>query len=104
MKKLLFVLLLAFAGTGVFAQVKPNSSGPVYANGDSYGYYVDEQPGAISYDWSVQGNTNATIYPAWDTAIDIIFSNAGFEDVICTVTTATTSYPLYAYVEVFAAP
>jgi len=88
MKKLLVVLLLSFACSAINAQVKANGPGPYYANGDSYGFYIDELPGAVTYDWSVQGGTGAVIWHAdWtDTAIDLTFSHAGMCDVICTVT------------------
>jgi len=86
MKKLLFVLFLSFACSSIYAQVKANSNSTVYCNGDSYGYYIDEIPGAVSYTWSVLGWAGgATIWPGWDTAIDITYSKAGIYDVICTV-------------------
>jgi hypothetical protein len=96
MKKLLFVLLLSFVGSGMYAQVKANGPGPYYGNGDSYGFYIDEIPGAVSYDWSVQGNTGAVIWPAWDTAIDLTFSYAGMCDVICTVTMDNGAVVVYS--------
>lgn len=88
MKKFLFVLLLSFACSGIYAQVKANGPGPYYSNGDSYGFYVDEVPNAVSYDWSVYGGTGATIWPAdWTpTAIDLTFSNPGICEVTCTIT------------------
>ncbi|MEO6520076.1 MAG: hypothetical protein ABIN91_00230 [Mucilaginibacter sp.] len=89
MKKLLFVLLLSFASSGLFAQqVKANQPSDIkYSNGDSYGFYVDDVPGAVSYDWWVEaGVTQATIWPAWDTAIDLTFSHAGYCIVHCTIT------------------
>jgi hypothetical protein len=97
MKKLLFVLLLSFVCSGIHAQVKANSpTTPVYANGDSYGYYIDEIPGAVSYEWSVQGGTGATIWPAWDTAIDLTYSYPGICEVICTVTMSNSSVVVYS--------
>jgi hypothetical protein len=95
MKKLLFVLLLSLAGFAMQAQVKANGPGPYYANGDSYGFYIDELPNAVSYVWSVQGSTGATIWPAWDTAIDLTFSHAGMCDVICTVTFDNNTVEVY---------
>lgn len=87
MKKLLFVLFLSFACTTIYAQVKETNPGqPVYANGDSYGYYIDDIPGAISYEWSVEALGGYTIYPAGDRWIDIIFSNTGNYRIICVVT------------------
>lgn len=87
MKKLIAVLLFSLMCTGIYAQVKANAPYlTVYANGDSYGYYIDPIPGAISYEWSTLGNTGAIIWPAWDTAIDITFSHPGMCDVICMVT------------------
>ncbi|MNL19716.1 hypothetical protein D3C87_1409320 [compost metagenome] len=87
MKKLLFVLFLSFACTSIYAQVKANSpSTTMYCNGDSYGFYIDEIPGAVSYTWSVLGWAGgATIWPGWDTAIDMTFSKPGIYDIICTV-------------------
>lgn len=103
MKKILFALFLTFACSSIYAQVKSNS-GPnfqPYANGDSYGYYIDEIPGAVLYEWSVEGNSQATIWPAWDTAIDLTFSRAGYCNVICTVTMDDNSVVVYSlYVEV----
>jgi len=85
MKKLLFVLFLTFATATVFAQVQANDpTQTIYANGDSYGYTVQPVAGAIDYTWSVTGG--ASIFPAWDTAIDIIFPTAGYYTVTCTVT------------------
>ena len=98
MKKLLFILFLSFVCTSIHAQVKANSpSTPVYNNGDSYGYYIDEIPGAVSYTWSVVGPSGgAMIWPAWDTAIDITFSKRGMYDVICTVTMDSGPDVVYA--------
>jgi len=98
MKKLLVVLLLSVACSAIHAQVKPNGPGPYYANGDSYGFYIDEIPGAVSYDWSVQGGTGAHIWTAdWTvTAIDLTFSHAGMCDVICTVTLDNNTVEVYA--------
>ena len=98
MKKLLFVLLLSFLCPGIYAQVKANGPGPYYANGDSYGFYIDEIPGAVSYEWSVQGSTGAVIWPAdWTvTAIDLTFSYPGMCDVICTVTLDNGNVEVYA--------
>jgi hypothetical protein len=101
----LLVLFLCFASSTLFAQVKANwPSGTVYANGDSYGYYIDEIPGAESYVWSVQGSPGgATIWPAWDTAIDLTFSTPGGYDVICTVTMSNNTVVVYSlYVDVYA--
>jgi hypothetical protein len=98
MKKLLFVLLLSFASVSMHAQVKANGPGPYYGNGDSYGFYIDEIPGAVSYVWSVQGTTGAVIWPAsWtETAIDLTFSYQGMCDVICTVTMDNGSEVVYS--------
>ena len=97
MKKLLFVLLLSFACSGIYAQVKANGPGPYYGNGDSYGFYVDEVPGAVSYEWSVYGGTGAVIWPAdWtDTAIDLTFSYAGICEITCTITLANNTQLVY---------
>lgn len=102
MKKLLFVLLLSFACTSIYAQVKETNLGQeVYSNGDSYGYYIDAIPGAISYDWSIQGSGDAIIYPVGDRWIDIIFEDPGYYDVICVVTMSDNSKVTYAlYVSV----
>lgn len=87
MKKLILALFLTFAFTAGFSQVKGPSGGTViYSNGDSYGFWIDPIPGAVSYEWSTLGNTGALIWPAWDTAIDITFSHPGMCDVICMVT------------------
>ena len=101
MKKLLFVLLLSIVSSGIFAQIKGTLK--AYNNGDSFGYNIDEIPGAVSYEWSVQGNTGATIWPAWDTAIDLTFSYPGMCDVICTVTLDNGMVEVYAIsVDVYA--
>ena len=97
MKKLLFILLLSFASSAMYAQIKSSGgweSGP-YANGDSYGYEIAEIPGAVSYEWSVQGSTGAVIWPAWDTAVDLTFSYPGMCDLICTVTLSNGSVEVY---------
>jgi len=96
MKKLLFVLFLTFATSSIYAQVKANigPNGITYANGDSYGYYIDEIPGAVSYEWSVVGQ-GATVWPAWDTAIDITYSNPGGYIVRCTVTLDNGNVQVY---------
>jgi len=93
MKKLVFVFLLSLACSAINAQVKANGSGPYYGNGDSYGFYVDEVPGAVSYEWSVAGGTGAVIWPAdWtDTAIDLTFSYAGICEITCTITLSNGS-------------
>lgn len=105
MKKLLFVLLLSFAFSGINAQVKSSGQGQAYNDGNSYGYYIDELPGAVSYEWSVQGNTGAVIWPAWDTAIDLTFSYPGMCDIICTVTFSNGSVEVYALqIDVYEAP
>ena len=98
MKKLLFVFFLSLACSTIYAQVKANGPGPYYGNGDSYGFYIDEIPGAVSYEWSVQGNTGAVIWPAdWtDTAIDLTFSYEGMCDVICTVTLSNNTQVVYS--------
>jgi len=86
MKKLLFVLFLTLTTSGLFAQVKASGDSPS-TNGDSYGYYINEIPNAASYEWSVVGEPGgATIWPAWDTAIDMTFSKPGGYIVRCTVT------------------
>lgn len=90
MKKLLFVLLLALTSSGVYAQVKANQpSETKYANGDSYGFYIEPVADAVSYTWSVEGSSGATIWPAWDTAVDLIFSSAGYCILKCTVAKST---------------
>ncbi|HEY8898012.1 MAG TPA: hypothetical protein VIM79_24470 [Niastella sp.] len=105
MKKLLFALLLSFAFSGINAQVKSSGQGQAYNDGNSYGYYIDELPGAVSYEWSVQGNTGAVIWPAWDTAIDLTFSYPGMCDIICTVTFSNGSVEVYALqIDVYEAP
>ena len=96
MKKLIFILLLSFAYSGISAQVWPMSSNPVYSNGDTYGYYVDEVPDAVSYVWSVQGTTGATIWSSdWETAVDLTHSNAGICDITCTITLDNGSVLVY---------
>lgn len=98
MKKLLFVLFLSFACSTIYAQVRENNPGqPTYANGDSYGYFIDEIPGAISYSWSVQGTEGGHIlFPAGDRLIDIIFTKVGYYDIICVVTLSDYSEVTYA--------
>nr|WP_121270277.1 hypothetical protein [Pedobacter schmidteae] len=98
MKKLLFVLFLSFACSSIYAQVKETNGGqPTYANGDSYGYYINAIPGAISYDWSIQGPANGyIIYPAGDRWMDVIFSKVGYYDIICVVTMSDYSEVTYA--------
>ena len=99
MKKLLFILFLSFACSAINAQVKANSPGPAYANGDSYGFYIDEIPGALSYEWSINpGTTGAVLWRAdWtDLAVDLTFSHPGMCDVICTVT-FDNRVEVYAY-------
>ncbi|NML19242.1 hypothetical protein HHL16_00085 [Pseudoflavitalea sp. G-6-1-2] len=87
MKKLILALLLTFTLSAGFSQVYGPASGTtIYANGDSYGFWMNEIPGAVSYEWYTLGNTGATIWPGWDTAIDITFSRPGMCDVICKVT------------------
>ena len=98
MKKLLFVLLLSFVCSGIYAQVRSMAPGlTVYANGDSYGYYVDEIPEAVSYEWSVQGNTGAIVWSSdWVNAVDITHSYPGMCDVICTITLIDGSEVVYS--------
>ncbi len=107
MKKLLLVLFLSFVSSAIYAQAQIRANQPSetkYANGDSYGFYIDEIPNAESYVWSVQGNTGATIWPAWDTAIDLTFSYAGGCDLCCTVTLSNNTVLVYwYYVDVYAA-
>jgi hypothetical protein len=93
MKKLLFILLLSLASSAMYAQIT-GSNGP-YANGDSFGYNIDDIPGAVSYEWSVQGATGAIIWPAWDTAVDLTFENSGICDLTCTVTLDDGSVEVY---------
>ncbi len=97
MKKWIFatLLFLGFSGS-ILAQVKANTNQTLYCNGDSYGFYIDPIEGAVSYEWSTQGLTQATIWPAWDTAIDLTFSRPGMCDVICTVTMDDNSVRVYA--------
>ncbi|SHE44082.1 hypothetical protein [Pedobacter caeni] len=98
MKKLLFVLFLSFACTSIYAQVKAtNPDLPVYNNGDSYGYYIDEIPGALYYTWTVVGpEGGSTVWYAGDRAIDVVFSKKGMYDIICTVTMADGPDLLFA--------
>jgi hypothetical protein len=99
MKKLLFVLLLSLVCSAMYAQVRPlYPDMPVYANGDSYGFYIEEIPGAVSYEWSVQGANEAVIWPADPTAVDLTFSYPGMYDLICTVTMSNGSVEDYALV------
>jgi hypothetical protein len=93
MKKLLFILFFCFASSSIYAQITGSST--AYANGDSFGYSVNEVSGAVSYDWSVSGNAQATIWPAWDTAIDLTFSHAGGCIVTCTITLSNSSVLVY---------
>ncbi|MDR6783824.1 hypothetical protein ABIE26_002787 [Pedobacter africanus] len=87
MKKLLIVLFLSFACSTIYAQVRETNGGqPTYANGDSYGYYVDNVPGAVSYEWFVQGSGQTVLFPAGDRFLDIIFYDPGAYDIICVVT------------------
>lgn len=108
MKKILLILFLSVVSTTIYAQtpqVRANSTEDKYANGDSYGFYIDEIPGAVSYEWSVQGTTDAHIWPAWDTAIDLTFSHSGYCDVICTVTMDNNTVVVYSlYIGVGSAP
>ncbi|HEX6428338.1 MAG TPA: hypothetical protein VF008_11655 [Niastella sp.] len=96
MKKLLFVLLLSFASSAMYAQIKSSGQGQPYTDGDSYGYEIVPVPGAVSYEWSVQGNTAAVIWPAWDTAVDLTFSYQGICELICTVTLDNGSVEVYS--------
>ena len=101
MKKLLFVMFLTFASTSLFAQidVKPTSPNtPMYA-GDSYGFYIDEVPDAVAYTWSLTGATNSTIYPSSfsDRYIDVLFGQAGYTDVTCTVTLSNNTEVVYSF-------
>lgn len=97
MKKLIFLLLLSVLCTGVFAQIKlAQPWKPVLNDGDSYGYYLDPIPGAVSYVWSVTGNTGAIIWPAWDEAVDLTFSYAGYCLLTCTVTMEDNSVQLHS--------
>lgn len=103
MKKLLLVLFLSFACSSIYAQVKANQPSDVkYANGDSYGFYIEEVPDADTYTWSVDGTSGATIWPGWDTAIDLTFSHAGYCILKCTVTkTVGPPEEFYLYIEVY---
>ena len=94
MKKLLFILFFCFASSSIYAQITGEAT--AYANGDSFGYSVNEVPGAVSYDWSVSGNSQATIWSSWeDTAIDLTFSHAGGCIVTCTITLSNSSVIVY---------
>ncbi|MES2275113.1 MAG: hypothetical protein V4592_03760 [Bacteroidota bacterium] len=103
MKKLLFVLFLTFACSSLYAQVHKNQPGDTcYSNGDSYGVYIDDIPGAVSYDWSVDGTSQATIWPGWDTAIDLTFSHRGYCVVTCMVTMSNSAVvPYTLYIDVY---
>jgi hypothetical protein len=96
MKKLLFILLLSFASSAMYAQIKSSGQGQPYTDGDSYGYEIVAIPDAVSYEWSVQGNTAAVIWPAWDTAVDLTFSYPGICELICTVTLSNGSVEVYS--------
>ena len=100
MKKLIFIALLSFLCSGIHAQVKANSPSQIkYCNGDSYGFYIDEIPGAVAYTWSTMGATQAHIWDTGiETAVDLTFSRPGMCDVICTVTMDDGSEVVYAYV------
>ena len=96
MKKLLFVLFFSLVCSAIQAQVKANNpSATYYANGDSYGFYIDEIPGAVSYEWSVTGDSGAVIWPGWDTAIDITFGDEGYCQIFCTVTLSNGSVQVH---------
>ncbi|TKC54954.1 hypothetical protein FBD94_25700 [Pedobacter hiemivivus] len=100
MKKLLFVLFLTFACSSIYAQIKANMpSAPVYSNGESYGYYIDEIPGAVSYVWSVEGTSGAIIWTMpWDEKmVDLTFSRPGYSHIYCTVTMSDDSVEVYQY-------
>lgn len=89
-------MFLSFACTTIYAQVKENNPGqPIYANGDSYGFYIDEIPGAISYEWSVMGY-DYLLFPVGDRLLDIIFLQPGYYDVICTVTMSDYTEVIHA--------
>lgn len=104
MKKLCLLLFLSFACSSIYAQVKANQPSEIkYANGDSYGFYIEEVADAVSYTWSVEGTSGATIWPAWDTAIDLTFSYAGYCIVKCTVAKSTGPDEEFTlYVDVYA--
>jgi hypothetical protein len=95
MKKLLFVLFLTFASSTLFAQVKANG-GPGHkpcAQSDTYGYYIDEIPDAVSYEWSSIGGS--LIEYASDTSIDAAFFSPGWHIIRCTVTLSDNTVVVY---------
>ncbi|MBO9631532.1 MAG: hypothetical protein J7578_00340 [Chitinophagaceae bacterium] len=96
MKKLIIILLLSFVGSGIYAQIKLTQPWVVESNnGDSFGYYLDPIPGAVSYDWQVAGNTGAIIWPAWDEAVDLTFTYSGVCYLTCTVTMSDNSVQVF---------
>lgn len=101
MKKLLFILLLSFTCSSIYAQIKPSSPGQQEtANGEGYGYYIDEIPGAVSYEWSTEDDAGATIWYVWpwDTkVIDITFSTPGYCHLYCTVTMSDNTVEIFQY-------
>ncbi|MDR6783823.1 hypothetical protein ABIE26_002788 [Pedobacter africanus] len=100
MKKLLFILFLSFASSSIYAQIRANApSIPETANGESYGYYIDEIPGAVSYEWSVDGDAGAVIWlmPWNDKVVDLTFSWAGYCHLYCTVTKSDNSVEVFQY-------
>lgn len=117
MKKLLLVLFLSFACSTIYAQTKTKEASlvapsknaatvyyikanqpsyPVYSNGEAYGYYIDEIPGAVSYEWSIVGNGVRLWLVDWDSkAVDLTFSYQGYCTLTCTVTMSDNSVQVY---------
>lgn len=118
MKKLLLALFISLSCSSIYAQkknsqispqapasntlieyyIKANQpSSPVYSNGDSYGYYIDNIPGAVSYEWSIVSNGGVRLWLVdWDDkAVDLTFSYQGYCTLTCTVTMSDNSVVVY---------
>jgi|GEM_PF-1136279 len=102
MKKLLFILLLSFTCSSIYAQIKPWTFGQQeIANGESYDYYIDEIPGAVSYEWSIEGPSTVILsfpWAPWDPkVVAMAFSRSGQWTLYCTVTMGDNSVQVYDY-------
>nr|WP_121270275.1 hypothetical protein [Pedobacter schmidteae] len=117
MKKLLLILVISLTCSTIYAQTKTSPAGvqlassntltqyyikanqpsfPVYSNGEAYGYYIDEIPGAVSYEWSIVGHNVVLWLSMWDDkAVDLTFSYQGYCTLTCTVTMSDNSVQVY---------
>lgn len=118
MKKLLLILVISLTCSSIYAQTKASQASlqapknnslieyyikanqpslPVYSNGEAYGYYIDEIPGAVSYEWSIVSNGGVRLWLVdWDDkAVDLTFSYQGYCTLTCTVTMSDNSVQVY---------